>query len=319
MMNFEEFCSYVKNEVLNKMDRQENMTVSVRDIRKNNGVCLKGLVISQAGKNICPTIYLEPYYEEMTMEHLSKEDVLTKIVSDYINASKKDIDFDITVNLREDKIVGVLVNQERNMELLKDIPHILIGDSLAVIFKYLIDVSVEGISSITITDYLAELKGYETDRLMELALVNTPKIMGYSFRSMISALGELAGLGLEEDFSRSGFPMYVLSNKLGQFGAFALLYPETRDVLFEKFGNDLLVIPSSIHELIVCPADNELVLSDIDNVVREVNETQLKADELLADRAFVMKRDGSDDISKFVSYYAPKLLGVNSSKDRRGA
>lgn len=309
MMNFEQFCSYVESEVLRKMNEPEKMTVSVRDIRKNNGICLKGLTITQEGKNISPTLYLEPYYEEMVMEHKDKEDILAEIASAYIEASSGVSNFDMTENLNEEKIIGVLVNQEKNADLLKDIPYIPIGDSLVVIFKYLLEVSVEGISTITITDYLAWVKGYDIEKLLELALVNTPKIMGYSFRSMTSILGELAGLGLEEDFARTNIPMYVLSNKVGQFGAFTLLYPEMRDLLFAKFGDDFVVIPSSVHELIIIPFDNGMTISDIDNMVREVNETQVRADELLADRVFVLKKDGSDDISKFLSYYTPKVLG----------
>lgn len=53
-----------------------------------------------------------------------------------------------------------------------------------------------------------------------------------------------------------GDSMHVLTNNQNVFGATALLYPEGLAGISEKTGGDLLIIPSSIHEVICVPADD---------------------------------------------------------------
>lgn len=309
MMNFEEFCNYVENEVLSVLHHKEGKTAIVKDVHKNNGVVLKGLTILEEGKRISPTIYLEEFYEEMVIENSTEEEILSEIASAYEKCLKEIPEFDIMGNLTEEQIIGVLVNQEHNEELLKDIPHLLIGDSLAVIFKYLLEKSERGYASVTITDYLAQMKGYDEHTLMRIALSNTPKLLKYSFQSMGSVISAMMGVDCEEENDNSDFPMYVLSNQQNQWGAFCILYPQVLEKLFSKFGSDLVMLPSSVHELIILPQNEDMIMSDMDKMVQEVNATQVGPQDRLADKAFVLRRDGSDDISKFVSYYAPQTIG----------
>lgn len=307
MMSFEDFCNYVANEVLNVKPEWKDRTATVKDVRKNNGVVLKGLTIHEDGKNVFPTVYLEHYYEEMDIQELTKEETLERIACDYERFLENAPEFDWVGDLQENKIIGILVNREQNEELLKDIPHLLIGDSLAVIFKYLLAESEEGTSTVTITDYLAEVKGYDENALMKIALKNTPELMKLSFNSMFSVLFGVGGNVVDKLEMVSYIPQYVLTNMKKQWGAFAILYPEVREMLFSKFNSDIVILPSSIHELIVLPLNEEVELSDMDEMVKEVNETELRAEEILADKAFVLKQDGSDDISKFLSYYTPEI------------
>lgn len=305
MMNFEEFCNYVEKEVLSVNPDWSGRTALVKDVRKNNGVMLKGLTITESGKNVFPTIYLDEYYEEMVIDNKTKEAVLEDIACVYEHCLKQTPEFDIIGELQESRIIGVLVNREHNEALLKDIPHLLVGDSLAVIFKYLLEMSTNGFSSVTITDYLAELKGYDEHTLMKIALTNTPELMKCSFQNMVNIVKKSIGEGFVEEMDNKDMRMYVLSNQQNQWGAFSIFYPQVRKKLVTLFRKDLIVVPSSIHELLIIPMDKDTDLSYIDNMVKEVNSTAVAVEEQLADKAFVLKRDGSDDISKFISYYAP--------------
>ena len=42
----------------------EGYTVRVKEVQKNNGLVLNGLIIQKTGVNIAPTIYLDAYYED---------------------------------------------------------------------------------------------------------------------------------------------------------------------------------------------------------------------------------------------------------------
>ena len=63
-MEFINFTSIVREEVEKRTG--ENYKVRINDVRKNNGVILRGLTVTQDDSNISPTIYLNDYYEDYT-------------------------------------------------------------------------------------------------------------------------------------------------------------------------------------------------------------------------------------------------------------
>lgn len=75
--------------------------------------------------------------------------------------------------------------------------------------------------------------------------------------------------------------MRVILNTKRNYGATALLFPE----LFEKYGNDARILPSSIHEVIVIEnsqiEDNSLV-----EMIMLVNETELNPEEILSNHPY---------------------------------
>ena len=87
--------------------------------------------------------------------------------------------------------------------------------------------------------------------------------------------------------SNKPIPMHIMTNKYQINGASVLLYHGLLDGLAEKLGTDLYVIPSSIHELIIMPAeDGSLSLSKLSDMVKEINENHVKEEEILSDCAY---------------------------------
>ena len=84
--------------------------------------------------------------------------------------------------------------------------------------------------------------------------------------------------------------MYVLSNSTGINGAAAILYQGIKDLLDETVG-EAIIIPSSVHEMIVIPASlgNK---EDVMKMIREVNESCLKPEDILSDRPYELVSDG---------------------------
>ena len=58
----------------------------------------------------------------------------------------------------------------------------------------------------------------------------------------------------------------------------------------DKVGQDIYIIPSSIHEVILIPAMG-WDTKEIDEMIREVNRTQLDPVEILSDHVYVYKRE----------------------------
>jgi len=87
-----------------------------------------------------------------------------------------------------------------------------------------------------------------------------------------------------ENFKFSSAPMNVATLDCKMYGA-GLLYCEEFLKEIEKKIGRYYILPSSIHELIFVPAD-AVLKSDLTDMVREVNETQVSEDDYLADRVF---------------------------------
>ena len=60
----------------------------------------------------------------------------------------------------------------------------------------------------------------------------------------------------------------------------------------DSFEKDLLILPSSIHEVLIIPVDHisKSTLDHYATFIREVNETQLADDEILSDHAYYFQR-----------------------------
>ena len=73
----------------------------------------------------------------------------------------------------------------------------------------------------------------------------------------------------------------TLGTKTDNYGASALLFPE----LFEKYGNGVQILPSSIHELIVLTENNAETKSLCD-IIQSVNATELDPKDILSDHPY---------------------------------
>lgn len=86
---------------------------------------------------------------------------------------------------------------------------------------------------------------------------------------------------------------HVVGNKLKMYGASVIYKKEILKSIADKCESNLFILPSSIHELLIIPTDiNEYVCKeDIDSMVKNVNETEVKLEEVLADHAYIFHRD----------------------------
>ena len=79
--------------------------------------------------------------------------------------------------------------------------------------------------------------------------------------------------------------MFVLTNDMKVNGAAAILNDDTRQKIADKVG-DFYVLPSSIHETLIIPKDAGMELRDLEQMVQEVNQTQVAPQERLSDHVY---------------------------------
>ena len=120
---------------------EQNLTseakVHLQQVRKNNSVLLDGIIIQMPDSNVSPTIYLETFYE-MYQRGMELESIAAKILAVYYKGrpgKKLNLEFFKEFEKVKERIVYRLINAEKNKELLKEIPHVLLED-LAICFYY---------------------------------------------------------------------------------------------------------------------------------------------------------------------------------------
>ena len=79
--------------------------------------------------------------------------------------------------------------------------------------------------------------------------------------------------------------MFVLTNDTKVNGAAAILNDDTRQEIADKVG-DFYVLPSSVHETLIIPKDAGMELRDLEQMVQEVNQTQVAPQERLSDHVY---------------------------------
>ena len=96
----------------------------------------------------------------------------------------------------------------------------------------------------------------------------------------------------DEDIEKNDPQIYILTNSYRTNGATALLYEKLLSQIADSFEKDLLILPSSIHEVLILPIDSisKSTLDHYGTFIREINETQLADDEVLSDHAYYFQR-----------------------------
>ena len=285
-MEFANFKTLVREEV----ERRAGADYSVRlnDVMKNNGVILSGITLMQDDSNISPTIYLNNYYED----YENGETTLGMVINDVIdvynrNKVNRNIDMRYLFDYESVKkqVVLKLINTEKNRELLSDVPHLEFLD-LSIVFQVLISDEAIGSASVLIHNAHTKLWGVDQNELYKHAVKNTPRLLEYEIKSMNDVISEImkSDNGIEDCSGETH--MYVLSNSRKTDGAACMLYPELIGDFAKASDSDLYIIPSSIHELLLLPAWSVEDEEELKNIIKEVNETQLLAEEVLSDSLY---------------------------------
>lgn len=323
-MNYNEFLIQVRDGVKELMEK--GTCVKVQKILKNNGKEMEALTIIVEGSNVSPTICLEPFYTEYETGK-SLGEIIQEIYILYCENEKQlHFDFDIFSEYEHvrDRIVFKLINTKANRKLLRDVPHIPFLD-LSIVFYCIFDNEYMGTATAMIHNIHMNMWEVTKEQLYEAAKENTPKLLGCELREMNDLLHEIllsdirktvcensdgydheeevvdadevaASLMKNMETMRQQISMYVLTNKRRVNGAASILYGD----LIRDFANilkqDLFIIPSSVHEVILVPAEDTIETQELNEMVRSVNATDLKEIDILSDHVYYYSRQ-TDKIS----------------------
>ncbi len=302
-MEMKEFAEIIKRELEGEMGPGSKITV--KEVSKNNGVVLTGVCVSAEGKKLCPTIYLEDY-----LERFNEGECLKEIIGQVKDLVLKDtgVSFDADEftdwEMAKARICFKIVNFGLNEKMLEGVPHFRFLD-LAIVFYYKISFGIEqGNASIMINNMHMNSWNVDRDELRRVAFDNNLRLNPPIISSMYSVIraivmDQLEGDGEEKEkradkivgtMTDDRCPLYVLTNKEKYFGAACMLYPDTLRDFADKCGNNLIILPSSVHELIIFEATPSYDVDSLKMMVTDVNATQVEREERLSDQVYYYDR-----------------------------
>lgn len=280
--------------------------LKLHKVTKNNSLELDSLVVLKKGVTYAPNIYLLSYYESY-LEGTEVADIVDRLYNLYISNTKPVLnrDFNYTFDEMKKNITYRLISYERNEKLLSQIPHIKYLD-LAITFHCLVKEDDEGIGTIRISNEHINSWNVSLEQLEEFANINTCVLFPATIKSMEDTIrgivqdtpfdgaanisDEEFELLMNQSYYNDKPPMYVLTNKQGINGASCILYDDLIEEFAEKIQSDLYILPSSIHELILIPTQNNKNSNNLIDMVMEVNLTQVAPEEVLSDNVYYYSR-----------------------------
>lgn len=306
MMSYEEFKERVQENFLDYLDipNKELCEISIQKFYKVNRV-LDSLTVSvpDSPKNyISPVIYVQEMYRNYEQgENLDEafrtaarwyRDAMGKQMEDY----GKDV-INLDFENGRDKIYMVLVNTEQNEEMLKNVPSREFQD-LSIVYRYLIKADKEAIASTVISNAFAKELGMTEPELYKAAAENTKELFRPKVQSMRDTMLEMlreGGMGNEtieqmiQDIPEERM-MWVITNDKQTNGAASMMYEKILHDLAEKLGEDLLIMPSSVHEVI---AVRESMGSpeELAQMVQDINMGQVRLEDRLSNQVYRYDRN----------------------------
>lgn len=283
-MDYEQFVIVIKEKIALLLS--QGMELEIHTNLKNNGKKRTGLAISDKDINISPTIYLEEYYEQF-QKGLSLDTIVESVWDVY-----QEVRFDHSWDLEkikdlseiQSKFAYKFISAEKNDELLRLLPHTRFLD-LAVTYYILLEVDNHGSATIPITHDFLEFWDISISQLHKFCIESAPLLLPAQFLPMRVVVAELMGYECEEEIHEDDF-LFVLTNPLRNYGAACLLYPGILEQIACQLGENFYVLPSSIHETMIVPESQSPSLETLQEMVKEINETQMDVEEVLSNNVY---------------------------------
>ena len=186
------------------------------------------------------------------------------------------------------------IHIDENHPKYKEIENGLVGmidENLTVVARSKINRKDDAVKPFLIKNGIYFYVGYNHDNMIIYPSVITPSMIARAKANTIAnaILGDVFAMFGDgkcvsfDDWEYNNEPMTVVTNKEKSNGAGILACEDFIKSVMEV--GDFWIAPSSIHEVILAPT-NMITKSEFTDIVTAVNNTEVTAEEYLADRAF---------------------------------
>lgn len=268
----------------------DEVTIKLENVIKTNDMNLTAVTIGYKDENTGLNIYLDSYYESFK-QGCPLEKILEKLIEQYQSAKDDIPRADMLVHLKDleymkEHITIRLLNKKMNEEYLKGKCYMEYLD-FVIVFAIIID-EKQGASTMVLEE-LRKIWDVSKEELYEIAIANMQTKLPCKISPIQDVILGLRGMVSEDmDELVSGLeslenPFYVMTNKSEIYGAVTILYQDAlKEFAEEHQAEYIMMIPSSVHEWILVLEDETLSDKFLYDLVREVNDTEVRKEEVLS-------------------------------------
>ena len=272
----------------------------LRQVVKANDIICTGILLFEkekgeekdADKMIGITIYLEEYFDKFKNGKMSLEEAAESVARLYKSHLKDKATFNLDLSFEsvKDRIIFSLLNKEKNEGYLKDA---LREDYLDLTLCYRVLAREERENDIT--SFLLPLAafnswGVELSKIREVAIENMKRL----FPAKLKNLKDVIRIPKEALDSGVFTHFYVLTNRLANLGASALLYEGELGGIAAITGCNLYLIPSSVHEILIVPENCNVLPCTVRDMIKEVNENCVDPEDFLSDTLYMYEKESGN-------------------------
>ena len=291
---------------INKITREvkrlmPQMVVDHQRVTKNNGITLNAITIGKPNSSVRPAFYIENYTNTYPMginESAETEEairVANEIVNDYNKTQSNEDECKDIVNILYDfekvkpLLRAKLINKKRNLSRLNTTPYESFIDMIIIAH---VEFKQFGNDTATVTVTRDMIRAWNTtfDEVIQIAKANTFNET-HTFKSMKEVIAEIMGIPVEETDDDNEVSMYVLNNSSMTKGAIKICDTNAMMEIANKLNADLLVLPSSIHEVIIIPKNDVTDIDYLSSMVNSINGDFVDEQDVLSDHAYVFTRE----------------------------
>lgn len=261
------------------------------NVTKNNGTNRVAMVLYKNDDKIRPQIYLEKYYEDY-QRGKELQEIVEEVLKMYKSAMKdinpKNLErLEEWTNIKE-RLALRIVSKERNQKELYNLVYEDVCD-LVAIATICVERNGEGVKSIRITQDLARKWNVSNEEILAAAKENTATLFPPKIQDLYEFVQDMVDISREElSQGRKNFPdLQILTNDLCINGATVILYDSFMKEVYEHLGGKFIILPSSVHEVLVVPLEDSVYIPYLQEVVESINQRFVAEDEILSDNVYM--------------------------------
>lgn len=287
-MSYEEFKAWAADEIRAWLPPEyADADVSIHRMEKL-GLAYDGMTVVRSGQRAAAAVNLTAFYD-MYQEGRTAGDIIHEM-ADVAAMQAPQMEYSVFSDYEaaKDRLFIRVTNKETNADVLAGMPHKEVED-LAITYHVLVNHDQNGIASAPVTDDLLRHYGVTAEQLHEDAIANSQRMLPAQLDSMQNMLFGMMTPEASDTLRDEPYPgstMLVLTNNVQLNGAAALFYPGVMDQAAERLGGNFIVLPSSTHEVIMIPADGMTDFRSLEQMVKDINRSQVAPEERLSDHVY---------------------------------
>ena len=276
--SYEEFKESFREQLKNTLG--DSIEIQEQNCLKNNDLQVEMLTCKEEGKNLTPRIRTREFYDLYRQQGMKTAvEVATEILGD-----RRKVDIHKVIEPWEVMKSGVnveVINYKWNQDRLKK-EKIIYEKILDLAIIFTVDLREDEDLKMTITFGLLEQWKITKDELISVAYENFAKAE-YAIISCKNVMEQLVGLRLESE-------LWVLVNRSRLRGASGMLRGDLLQDMANKKESDLLILPSSVDEVLLLAWDDIPDMELVKKSVKNTNKYFVDEEDKLSDHVYVFRR-----------------------------